>query len=419
MSRPLEQFESLASQAECNGTSAPLQHFRQFEASRGETCPSALKIDAIYIHIPFCFHKCHYCDFYSIVDAPGHDRQAVFARRLADELLFRARQVNLSPTTIFVGGGTPTLLRVDLWAELLDSIHRAGILNQVTEFTVEANPETVTLELMQLLRARGVNRISIGTQSFNPVHLKTLERWHDPANIARAIDVIHAAGIDNFNLDLIFGIPGQTLAEVHADLDAALALKPDHLSYYGLTYEPNTAMTKRLQMGQFKPCDETLEREMFESIMDRLDAEGYAQYELSNYARRDSARDRRCQHNLQYWHNRNWIGFGPGGASHVDGHRWKNQPHLGKYLDSVGEPPVIDVEHLPQERRLGELLMLGLRLNDGIAIDWLTAQLPSTDKRWQAIDYVCSIGMLSRDGGRLRLTRAGRFVADAVIKELL
>ena len=434
MSRPLEQFDPLARSVECSVTPAALQDSRRTlltSASANPADPQILAstpfahaappIHALYLHVPFCFHKCHYCDFYSIVDDPDSDRQSVFTDRLIAELSFRVLQCGPKPTTIFVGGGTPTLLRVELWERLLLAMHRLRLLDHVTEFTVEANPETVTPELMRVLHSHGVNRTSIGTQSFNTTHLKTLERWHDPASIPRAIDIIRNAGITNLNLDLIFGIPGQTLREVESDLAAALALAPNHLSYYGLTYEPNTAMTKRLEMGQFTPCDEQLERTMFATIMDQLDAAGYAQYELSNYAQRDAARDRRCQHNLNYWHNQNWLGHGPGAASHVAGHRWKNQPHIGKYLASSadGEPPIIDEENLPEERRMGERLMLGLRLNEGVPLDWLHAQLPATDKRWHAIDYVCTIGMLMRENGRLRLTRAGQFVADAVIRELL
>jgi len=415
MSHPLEQFDPRTDAAECSVTPRDDQHFRQTLLN------NSTRVDAIYFHVPFCFHKCHYCDFYSIVDDPANDRQQAFTQRLIQELRLRHQPLHLRPDTIFVGGGTPTLLRPELWTQLLDAMDQMGVLQNVREFTVEANPETVTPQLASLLASRGVNRASIGTQSFNKAHLKTLERWHDPDNVARAADLLRQAGIDNINVDLIFGIPGQSLEHVMQDLDAALALKPDHISYYGLTYEPNTAMTKRLEMGQFTPCDETLEREMFAGVMARLDAAGFEQYELSNYARRDPARDRRCQHNLHYWRNDNWLGIGPAAASHVEGCRWKNRPHIGKYLASADEPPIVDLEHLAPDRRLGERLMLGLRLNEGLDLAWVESQLasPGESKRRAAIDYVCAIGMLSRADGRLRLTQAGRFVADAVIRELL
>ncbi|MCX5659186.1 MAG: radical SAM family heme chaperone HemW [Planctomycetota bacterium] len=399
---------------------------------------------ALYIHIPFCFHKCHYCDFYSIVDdSPAGDRQEVFTDRLITELRLRAGQMSLRPLTIFIGGGTPTLLRPALWTRLLACLADLGIPDNVREWTVEANPETVTPELMGLLAAGGVNRVSLGAQSFQPELLKTLERWHDPANVARAAAMVRDAGIRNYNLDLIFAIPGQTLETLKADIDAALALEPTHISCYGLTYEPNTAMTKRLELGQFKPMPEETERAMYELVLDKLAAAGFEQYEVSNFGRRAAWRGEtpatlthdesgdtlggelgagpayRCRHNLVYWTNGNWLGVGPSAASHVDGYRWKNQAHLGKYLDSKAEPPIVDLEHLPAERRTGELLMLRLRLRRGAPEAWLRANLGSEDPRWKTIDYLREIGMLEWGEGHLRLTRKGLFVADAVIRELL
>ncbi|MCE9590897.1 MAG: radical SAM family heme chaperone HemW [Planctomycetes bacterium] len=373
-------------------------------------------IHALYLHIPFCFHKCHYCDFYSIVDdSASGDRQEVFTDRLIAELRHRAGQVELQPVTIFVGGGTPTLLRTALWSRLLETLWGVVDRRTVVEFTVEANPETVTPELMDVLVQGGVNRVSLGAQSFQPALLKTLERWHEPASVGRAVGVVRGAGIANINLDLIFAIPGETTALLNTDLDALLAMSPDHVSCYGLTYEPNTAMTQRLKMRQFEPIAEEVERDMYAVVMDRLAAAGFEQYEVSNFARKN----RRCQHNLAYWTNRNWIGVGPGAASHIDGHRWKNQPHLGRYLAMAPEPPIVDEEHLPEARRTGEELMLRLRLRDGVERAWLTARLPESDPRAARLRELTEMGMLEWSGDRLRLTRAGIFVADSVIAELL
>ncbi len=387
-------------------------------------------IDALYLHVPFCFHKCHYCDFYSIVDGPATgDRQPAFLERLLAEITLRARQLTLRPRTIFIGGGTPTLLHVEHWQRLLEQLADMGIVNDVSEFTVEANPETVTAELMTTLRRGGVNRISMGAQSFDPALLKMLERWHDPASVARAVAITRAAGIDNINLDLIFAIPGQTQATLDADIDAALALEPEHISYYGLTYESNTAMTKRLEMGLVRAVDEDHESAMYAQVIQRLTAAGFEQYEVSNWARhakiaRDGeasshAIDRRCQHNLLYWSNANWLGIGPAAASHLSGWRWKNQPHLGRYLDWRDEPAVEDIEHLSLQRRIGEQLMLGLRMRQGISLDWLAATLPGDDPRLAAIDELVQLAMLQRHEGHLRLTQRGLFVADAVIARLL
>jgi oxygen-independent coproporphyrinogen III oxidase len=378
------------------------------------------RIDGLYIHVPFCFHKCHYCDFYSLVDdRRTGDRQEAFVDRLVAELRFRAAQTMLSPQTLFIGGGTPTLLRPPLWRRLLDALAQANVLAGIADFTVEANPETVTAELTSLLAHGGVNRVSLGAQSFQPALLKTLERWHDPANVARAVETCRAAGIDNINLDLIFATPGQTIEMLAADLDAALALAPDHLSCYGLTYEPNTAMTQRLKLGHITPVPEEIERQMYTLVIARLDAAGFEHYEVSNWARREPDRDRRCRHNLVYWSNGNWLGLGPAAASHVDGHRWKNQAHLGRYLAAGDEPPIVDYEHLPPERNLGERMMLMLRLRSGAPLAWLESNLPATDQRWTDIQELLGLGMLERTATHLRLSDAGLFVADTVIARLL
>jgi len=393
--------------------------------SRGGNRP---QIHGLYLHLPFCFHKCHYCDFYSVVDrpAPGsssqdpdsantNDRQAAFTLRLIQELEYRSQQVILRPKTVFIGGGTPTLLRPDLWRQLLDALHRCVAFDDVREFTVEANPETVNPPLMDLLVEGRVNRISIGAQSFNPGLLHTLERWHDPVNVVKSVRMARDAGIDHVNLDLIFAIPQQTLEMLDTDLDTALGLEPDHLSCYSLTYEPHTAMTARLNAGRVTRMDEELEHRMYARVIDRLAAAGYEHYEISNWARPG----RRCAHNLGYWHNQNWLGLGPSAASHIDGHRWKNQPHLGQYLASTPEPPMTDQEHLPANESVGEQLMLLLRLREGVAQTWLDRHLSQGDPRHNAITELIQIDMLEQTQTHLRLTERGLFVADHVIAKLL
>jgi oxygen-independent coproporphyrinogen-3 oxidase len=395
-------------------------------------------IQALYFHIPFCFHKCHYCDFYSIVDeiaaAPKHNhspthnhrfvpdpnappppKQSRLVDRLIEELHLRCGQFSLQPTTIFFGGGTPTLLHPALWRRLLNALRETGVLHQVQEFTVEANPETVTPELMDTLTAGGVNRVSVGAQSFNPASLKTLERWHDPAHVARAVEIIRNAGIENFNLDLIFAIPGQTLPMVEADVEAALALNPQHVSCYGLTYEPQTPMAHRLGTGQIRRVDEELERAMYERVMIKLERAGFEHYEVSNWARPG----RRCRHNVGYWVNTSWLGIGPAAASHVGGCRWKNLPHLGRYLDESPEPLTTDHEHLPADQSIGEQLMLRLRMLEGVPIRWLDNHLQPDDPRRQTIREMTRLGMLEITPERLRLSRNGLFVADTVIGKLL
>ncbi len=427
-------------------------------------------IHSLYLHVPFCFHKCHYCDFYSLVEPKDKpDRQEQFTEALTAEINHLADQYAPKPSTIFVGGGTPTLLRTDLWAKLLDAMNARDILDDVTEFTVEANPETVTPELMRCLAEGGVNRVSLGAQSFNVEQLKTLERWHDPETVPKAVEMVRDADISNFNLDLIFAIPGQTLEQLDQDLDAVLALNPTHLSCYSLIFEPNTPLTQKMKMGRISPVGEDLEKQMYAHIIERLNDEGFEHYEVSNWARRGTGsgdqgpgieervsgvgyrdsgtpRDRetvttykarsaegasssgpappetrsaRCLHNMAYWTNRNWLGLGPAAASHIDGRRWKNLPHLGKYIQGAPTPPTTDHEQLPPRQHIGEQIMLGLRLREGLTHIWISQHIPQDDPRHETINELIDIHMLERTNTHLRLTPQGLFLADSVIAKLL
>jgi putative oxygen-independent coproporphyrinogen III oxidase len=252
------------------------------------------------------------------------DRQQAFTDRLIREVRAQAPFAAGAPLhTIFVGGGTPSLLKPDLWRGLLVELDRLFDLSEVRagrgEFTVECNPETVTPELMDVLRAGGVDRVSMGAQSFSPVHLKTLERWHNPDNVPRAVEMARAAGIPRQSMDLIFGIPGQTLADWESDLAIALSMGTEHLSCYNLTYEPNTAMTKRLELGHFQPAEEEVEVEMFHATLRHVRAAGMDRYEVSNFARGGSGGGCESRHNLAYWRQEQWLACGPSASGHVGG----------------------------------------------------------------------------------------------------
>ncbi|QQE11780.1 radical SAM family heme chaperone HemW [Planctomycetota bacterium] len=381
----------------------------------------------LYLHIPFCFHKCHYCDFYSIVDsATRHeDRQQHFTDALISELLTANDKSPLKVRTIFVGGGTPTLLQPKFWHQIFQTLHKIVDFSSLDEFTVEANPETVTDELMRLFAQNGVNRISIGAQSFDQSLLKVLERWHDPQNVSKAMNIARNAGIRYINLDMIFAIPSQTMDRLNADLDAVLDLQPDHISDYSLIFEPNTPLTQKRNMGLIQPIKEDIERDMFEHVITRLSQAGYDHYEISNWAKKTQANQdlpvwgNRCLHNLLYWHNANWLGFGPSAASHMNGHRWKNLPHLGKYIEGSPIPPTIDHEYLKQHDRIGEQLMMLLRLREGVSTAWIKKHIPDSDVRHQTIKELRDINMLEIRDNYLRLTDQGLFVGDAVIARLL
>ncbi len=366
--------------------------------------------------MPFCFHKCHYCDFYSLVDK--QDRQAPFSQRLAAEL------VALSPwagplETIFVGGGTPTLLRPELWTELLATLHRHFDFSKAPEFTVECNPETATPELFAILRAGGVNRISIGAQSFNPIHLKTLERWHDPQNVLKALALAKAAGISRQSLDLIYAIPGQTQQEWEQDLSIALGAGTTHLSCYSLTYEPNTAMTARLNRGEFTRADEDLEADMFCLTLEKLRGAGIERYEVSNFAKRGDE----CRHNLAYWRQRNWLAAGPSASAHMQGHRWKNVPRLDDYLNDGdrGFAPITDYEVADLKRNLAERIMTGLRISEGVDSTEILSAAGEAAPRLQAVaaKAVSDKGLIANHPSRWILTDAGFLVADSIAADLM
>ncbi|MBY0308928.1 MAG: coproporphyrinogen III oxidase family protein, partial [Phycisphaerales bacterium] len=326
---------------------------------------AARPVRSLYIHTPFCAHKCHYCDFYSFVDEGkmGPDVQRAFVDRLAAELRALAPWARGEPLrTVFIGGGTPSLLRVELWRELLGVLDGAFDLSAIRaateqgalvspaqsggapspaepeegglpEFTVECNPESTTEELCGVMKAGGVTRVSLGAQSFVARHLKTLERWHDPDNVERSLERVRAAGIGRQSVDLIYAIPGQTLAEWESDLERALALGTTHLSCYNLTYEPQTQMTARMKRGEFVPVEEDLEASMFEAATRRLEAGGLARYEVSNYA----APGMESRHNLAYWLQEDWLAAGPSASGHVRGVRTKNVGNLRRYLEGSEE----------------------------------------------------------------------------------
>ncbi len=370
----------------------------------------------LYVHVPFCVHKCHYCDFYSLVDT--RDRQAAFTARLIAEIRASTRWLTRPLETIFVGGGTPTLLADGHWTDLLAALRACVPLGSAPEFTVEANPETVTSSLLDVLAAGGVNRLSIGAQSFHPQRLETLERRHDPANVRRSVRLARSAGIDDVNIDLIFGIPGETLDEWRADLEAALALDPSHLSCYGLMYEPGTPLAAKLRAGRIRRVGQDLEAAMYESAMDTLQRAGFEHYEISNWARPG----RRCRHNLLYWSNASWWPLGPSASGHVGGVRWKNIARLADYLEVGPLPPVVDVERLDDDGRVGEMLMLGLRLIDGIEqehVDDLLASGHRGHDRDAAVRRHLASGLLERCDGRLKLTRHGLLLADTVLADLI
>jgi len=377
-------------------------------------------VPGLYVHIPFCFHKCHYCDFYSITrQTPGRMRQFV------DLILREANHwaggtgPKVRPRTIFFGGGTPTLLPVDQMQRLIGELKNRFDFSAMNEFTVEANPATVTDEYCRMLAGAGINRLSFGAQSFDRAELALLERHHDPDDVPRSLELARAAGFTRLNLDLIYGICGQSLTSWSRSLETAIQLGTEHLSCYGLTYEPNTPLAVRKRLGRVQAMDEQVELSLADYARRRLWRAGMPAYEISNFARPGAE----CRHNLLYWTGGDYLGLGPSAASHVRGRRWRNRPHLGEWERAVGdgELPMIDVEHLSLRRRAGELAMLSLRLNRGIVYADFSQRFNLDGRKLFAepVERLTRMGFLQSDETGTRMTPSGWAVADSLAEEFL
>jgi putative oxygen-independent coproporphyrinogen III oxidase len=371
------------------------------------------RVRHLYVHLPFCAYRCGYCDFVTLVGRED-DHDAYSEALLAELALERAR---LAPEleTIFLGGGTPTFLAPVALGRLLASLPPAE------EVTVEANPETVTPELGRLLSDAGVTRISLGAQSFQPHLLEVLERRATPDVVRRAFYHLRDANFDNISLDLIYGIPGQGTADLDRDLEAALALAPEHLSLYELEAKPGTRFT-HAHGEELKRQAEAMEGYL-ERLVAVLTAAGYRWYETANFCiapERADGRDLRSRHNLAYWRARDYLGLGIGAVSTVGDLRWRNAPRLRGYLEALasGRTPPRELEPLPAQVRSRERAMLALRLDQPLPLARFADALdPAALSRMEALALVERSG--KGEDRTVALTARGRFVGDAVAAELV
>jgi oxygen-independent coproporphyrinogen-3 oxidase len=365
-----------------------------------------------YIHVPFCVHRCGYCDFTLV--ARRDDLIDAYLEALAIELarLERPREVD----TLFFGGGTPTHLPAPQLARLLTLARQWFPPAAGAEICVEANPAGLDDAKVAILADAGVNRVSLGVQSFDTRMLELLERDHRGADIPAVVARLRPA-IPNIGLDLIFGVPGQTVALWRDTLTAALALEPTHVSTYGLTFEKGTAFQSRLDKGLLHRCDEELERVMYALAMDELPRAGCEQYELSNFARPGF----RCRHNEVYWAGQPFFGFGPGAARYAGGRRELNHRSVTTWINRVlaGHSPIADAEELSPEGRARELVMLNLRRCAGLSLTEFREQtgFDFRELAGDALPRHLRQGLLEELEGRVRLTREGRFLADTVFSE--
>jgi putative oxygen-independent coproporphyrinogen III oxidase len=368
----------------------------------------------LYVHLPFCGHRCGYCDFVTVVGRGGEHARYVSA--LLAELELERAVLAPQLETVFLGGGTPTFTEPEALRRVLRHLPAAE------EVTVEANPETVTPGLAALLREEGVTRVSLGAQSFQAELLEVLERRAGPDDVRRAFYDLRDADFDNISLDLIYGIPGQSASAVAADIDEALALRPEHLSCYELEAKPGTRFTHAHgeELARQAEAMETY----FEDVADRLTAAGYRWYETANFCRTaeaDGGRDLRSRHNLAYWLGRDYLGIGIGAVSTVAGRRWRNTPRLPAYLEALerGSPPRREVEELGANVRSRERVMLGLRLDEPLRLEPTSGVIDRA-----ALMRLEGLGLVAHPTGAdgveaLALTRRGRLLGGGVTAELL
>jgi oxygen-independent coproporphyrinogen III oxidase len=360
----------------------------------------------LYVHLPFCSHRCGYCDFVTVV---GRSTQhAAYVDALLTELEFERASLAPHLETVFLGGGTPTFTEPQALERLLAALPPAE------EVTVEANPETVTQELALLLRRRGVNRVSLGVQSFRSHLLQVLERRVDAEAVRRAYFHLRDAGFDNISFDLIYGIPGQTESDLAADLDDALELAPEHLSCYELEAKPGTRFTHAHGDELARQADAM--ESYFERVVEELTAAGYRWYETANFCRAGAREDLRSRHNLAYWLGRDYLGLGVGAVSTLALERRRNTPKLPVYIDALarGLRPPRQVEALSEEVRRRERVMLGLRLDEPLTVAGLDEVV---DPR--AVARLEQLGLVRRDARSLSLTPRGRFLGGGVTADLL
>jgi oxygen-independent coproporphyrinogen-3 oxidase len=356
--------------------------------------------------VPFCSQRCDYCDFVSL--AGQRNRHSRYARALLAELELEWDLLAPKLETVYLGGGTPTFLEPEALRTLLEGLPGAS------ELTVEANPETVTPALAAALVEAGVNRVSLGAQSFQPRLLELLGRHAGPDDVRRAIETLRDAGSDNISLDLLYGIPGQRRADLDADLDEALALAPEHLSCYELEAKPGTRFA-RAHGAELAEQADALEDHL-ERIIERLTASGYRWYETANFARIEPGRDLRSVHNLGYWRAHDYLGIGMGAVSTLAGLRWKNVPSMVRYLEALEreETPPREIEALDEATKLRERLMLGLRLDEPVALAGVEAVLDRA-----GLVRFSELGLVESRGESITLSRRGRMLGGAVSAELL
>ncbi len=374
----------------------------------------------LYLHVPFCDRRCHFCGFFT--RARRDDRVAAFVSDLLAEIQLHGRTNTLrgrTVETIYFGGGTPTTLSSGQLLSILEACRRSFVVDPAAEVSIEANPASVEESFLRALREGGFNRLSLGAQSFDDAELKAANTPHTTQEIVQAVGAARRAGFANLNLDLIYGLPGQSPTRWLANLDAAIALAPEHLAFYGLTIEEGTQLHREVERGQLILPDEDALADMYQEGRDRLKAAGYFQYEVSNFARPGHI----CRHNLGYWTDREWLGLGPSAHSYPDGARFSAVASLEEYhrLVSAGVPPIAEREVGTPDLRLREAVAFGLRTVAGVACASLRERycLDPIERFREQIERLVRGGWVVLEGEVLRASDDGLLLADELAIALL
>lgn len=366
-----------------------------------------------YVHIPFCTQICYYCDF-SKVFIKNQPVDAYLQALIREFESYKIEQLR----TLYIGGGTPTAISAEQLDYLLSHLTKNLDLSQLEEFTIEANPGDLTPDKIAVLEKSAVNRISLGVQTFNDKQLKRIGRSHNEAQIYESIDSLKGAGFDNISIDLIYALPGQTMADVKENVAKAIALDIPHLSLYSLILEHHTVFMNKMRRGKLNLPTEDLEADMFDYIIAKLESHGFEHYEISNFTKPG----RESRHNLMYWDNAEYYGVGAGASGYVDGVRYRNRGPIQHYLKGVAQGnPRLEEEVLTKQEMMEEEFFLGLRKKEGVSISRFEEKFAKnfSNRYGDIVEKLTRDGLVQVTDGRLRMTKKGLFLGDTVAEKFI
>jgi len=376
-----------------------------------------MKSGGVYIHVPFCTEKCMYCDFYSLSNR--EDSIDLFVKSLCKEIKLTSKKTNINwiIDSIFIGGGTPSLLSASQLEKIVKHLNQAYQLSNIKEFTIEANPGEFNENKMRDFKSIGVNRISFGFQSLNDRLLKFLTRWHSSGDCIKAYNSARKINFKNISIDMIFGIPNQSLKDWKKDLNSVVELDPEHISAYSLTVEKRTPLYKSVQSKSILMPHEEVDIQMYGHTMNRLNKDGYTQYEISNY----SKKSKECKHNLHYWRREPYLAFGPSAHGYNEKQRYWNIRDLNKYIKILksNKLPIDETETLSKENVFNEIVLNGLRVKDGINISKIKSQFDKDTFNNLSKKIDDWSNYLEDDKLRIKLNRKGYFIADEITLDLM